>query len=145
MYCFKKKALEINVDSSQSPGLACDVLIFFIFFRLLCFSVFSVFHIVTLRFSKKFQIITSNYMSIIIVWKMRKQSTAEQRKKMKSKRREVSKLSLSIFSPGQFININLFFLFFVLIYIFSPLFPRIKRLTWCFFSLLLRHLAFRNL
>lgn len=72
-------------------------------------------------------------MSIIIVWKMRKQSTAEQRKKMKSKRREVSKLSLSIFSPGQFININLFFLFFVLIYIFSPLFPRIKRLTRCFF------------
>lgn len=128
MYCFKKKALEINVDSSQSPGLACDVLIFSSFFRLLCFSVFSV----SYRYTSIFKEIPNYNEQLHEYYYCLENEKAINRrttKKMKSKRREVSKLSLSIFSPGQFININLFFLFFVLIYIFSPLFPRIKRLT----------------
>lgn len=82
------------------------------------------FRFVTLRFSKKFQIITSNYISILLLFgKWESNQPQNNEKNALQTDREISKLSLSIFSPGQFININLvlfsvLFLFFVLIYIF---------------------------
>lgn len=66
LVCIVLRRHQINVDRRRSSPASLDVLIFFlsVSVSVLCF----MFRFVTLRFSKKFQIITSNYISILLLF-----------------------------------------------------------------------------